>query len=278
VNRTVSIVLAGLLGLCVYVGAVAWWFETEVSDPDTFVASTSAALSSEESRDALGQLIVDRLTEEYPILLIVESRLVELSSSLLETENLRSAVALISENIHGRIISGQTGAIVIDLGPYKDDILAPIESIFPELAALVPEAWFESVEILASGSLPDLSAAHTRAPLAKNLALGGAVLLILALLWRSGSRRRNVALIGGAVMLGGAVSGLLVPVSRWRLVGSIGDDPSQVLYANVYNGFTTSLLRNAIVLALFGAVILAGAVLVPREAPTDETERLRVQT
>lgn len=262
-KHTGTILLGAVLVLALYVGNVARWFDAEVVDTDSFVASATVALGTQESRDAMAELIVERLVDELPILVVVESSLSGLFSSLLGTPGLTPVVTLVSTNVHERVMTGDTSAVVIDIDQYRDVIVAPIEAFSPELAALVPEDWFVSVEILAADTLPDLS---RQAGVASGMwvtSLFVAVAAIVALLARRhGAGTRRAAYIGGAFALSGALSILLIPLSRRIALASVDSASTETLVANMYDQLTRPLWLSGLVLIVVGAALFVTAIVV----------------
>lgn len=253
----ISILLAALLGLLIYLGNFAWWFEREVVHPESFVGSTAVALGTQDARDAMGQLIVDRLVSGYPLLIVVESNLVGMFSELLATPALGEVVTSVGVDVHKAIVTGDSDAIVINLEEYRDSILTPIEAISPQLAELVPQDWFVSIEVLEAGALPDLSLFAHWAGTARFVAIVGAVILTVLLLWFVERRDVGTALVGSALMFAGFASALLVPGGRWLAIRDVRRHSIEVLVTSTYNEFTKSLLLSAVVLSLVGLAFIA---------------------
>ena len=269
------ILLAGMLGVLVYVANFAWWFEREIVDSENFVDSTVVALGREESRDAMGQLIVDRLVDEFPLLIVVESNLVGMFSDLLATPALSGVVTDVGADVHEAIVTGNQDAIEISLEDYRDVIVAPLEAISPQLAGLVPDGWFVSIEVLEAGALPDLSLYARWADLARFLSIIGAAALAASLLWFANRRSVGLMLVGAALIFAGAASAVLVPAGRVLTIGKVHTRSMETLVTITYNEFTESLLLSAVVLVLIGlALIAAGLAVSSASAPTEPTDHL----
>lgn len=253
----IAILLAAFLGLLICLGNIAWWFEREVVQPERFAGSTAVALGTEDSRDAMGQLIVDRLVNGYPLLIIVESNLVGMFSDLLATPALGKVVTSVGVDVHKAIVTGNSDAIVINLEEYRDSILIPIEAISPQLAELVPQDRFVSIEVLEPGRLPDLYLYARWAGVARFVAIVGAVLLTVLLLWFVKRRDRGMSLVGMALLFAGLASGVLIPGGRWLVIRSVDRPPIEILVTGTYNEFTKSLVLGAVVLFLIGLAFIA---------------------
>lgn len=262
---SVSLLLAALLGAVIYVANFAVWFDREIVQPENFVNSTVAGLGVEESREAMSRLIVDGLVDGFPLFVVVESGLVGLFSELLATDALNVVVVAVGGEVHRRIVTGDQGAVVINLEQYEDVILAPIAALAPGLVDLVPHDWFVSVEILEEGELPDLSTyvANVRRILA--VAIFGAAALAITLFNLGLRRGRPLVLIGSAFMFAGAVSGALGPGGRWLAVRSIERPSMEVLVVNAYAEFTRSLTLSAVILVLVGLGLVATGISWSRE-------------
>lgn len=256
------VAVASLLAALIYGATFAWWLDREVIDPNSFVESGEAALAQESSRIAVGQLIVDRLVDEYPLFVFLEANLTTLFSDLLATEALEDARTTVATEIHHRIVSGDQSAVVVDLDGYRALIIEPLEIVAPRLANLVPDDWFVAVEVLEAGVLPDLSSGAKWADEFKWLATVGAAVLMAVVLWGVRPLSTAILLIGASCSLAGLATALLVPGGRWLTLSDIDSESIQVVVANTYDAFTINLVWSAGILCVFGAaLIVLGAAL-----------------
>lgn len=263
-----TIVLAMLL----FAGNFSLWLDSEVIDSDSFVESTVEALATESSRTAVSQLIVDQMVDEVPLLIILESNLTTMFSELLASSSLGEVITFVAVDVHGRIVTGNQDAVVISLTDYRDVVLGPLEAISPRLADLVPDEWFVSIEILGAGVLPDLSLYERWIGIAKVVAIGGALVLIVGMLWFVRRRGVAVVLIGAAFSLAGVASALLVPGARWLTLRDIDREAVQVVIGNTYVAFTGQLLWSVVVLFTIGvALVMLGVALWADEDATEPT-------
>ena len=250
-----------MLTIALYFANVAWWLETEILDSESFVETTLVAMEDEATRDAAAAIIVDTLSDEFPLLKLLDTALIALFSDLIGRDVIEPLIVETSIDVHRRIIEGDQSELIIDLDPYRGLLLAPLESLSPQLAALVPDDWFRSVEVLEEGALPDL-ATYTRrtkpaAIIATLLALGlVAVILTTARRWFAAS-----AAIGMAFVLAGGFSALLVPGARFTAAIFLNDEPSTVLMTGVFNAFTQPLISRSLVILAAGVLLLVAALL-----------------
>jgi hypothetical protein len=249
--------LAVVLAALIHVGNFSWWLDTQVLEPDEFIDATVTALRLESSRDAMGWLIADRLVDEFPLLVVLESNLAGLFSELLASPALQDVLVFVATEIHNRIVTGSDEAIVVALAGYRDVILGPIQAVAPRLATLVPDDWFSSVEVLGEASLPDLSREAQWVGTVKFLSIIGAFVLALFLMWPARQRGTGTALIGIAFLLAGLATAVLVPGAKIVALAQARDASVEVIVANTYDQFTLHLKVSALVFALVGVALVA---------------------
>lgn len=260
-RRTIVVLATAILAMALYFANVAWWLETEILDTETFVATTLEAMEDDATRDAAAGIIVDTLADEFPLLRLLGSALVGLFSDLLGREVIEPLIVATATDVHRRIVEGDQSALIIDLDPYRGLLLAPLESLSPELAARVPDDWFRTVEVLDEGILPDLSAyvRHTRtaAIVATLLSVAVAVVILVT------SKRWFSALVavGVAFMLAGGFSALVPPGARFTAAVFIDDAPSTALVTGVFDAFAESLTARSLAILGVGAALSVAGLL-----------------
>ncbi len=241
--------------MALYVANVGWWLETEILDSDQFVATTLVAMEVDSTRDAAAEIIVDRLADEFPLLRLLDTALVSLFSDLLGSDTIRPLIVATATDAHRRLIEGDQSALVVDLDPYRGLLLAPLESLSPELASRVPDDWFRSVQVLEAGTLPDLSRYGERTEAAAVLAALVSVALIAIVFAATRRWFSGFMAVGTAFVLGGGISALLAPGARSTAGYFIEDEPSTVLVTGMFDVFTQSLTTRSL------AILGAGALL-----------------
>lgn len=256
-KNLVAVLIAVLLSALIYLGNFSWWLDAQVIDPDAFGDETVTALNQESSRIAMGELIVERLVDELPLLIVLKSNLASLFSELLASPALREVLAFVASEIHDRLVTGSDEAIVVDLGEYREAILGPIEAVAPRLVSLVPQDWFTTVVVLDEGSLPDLSRQARWAGTVKYLSIVGALALAVLLLRFVKRRGLGVALVGMAFLLAGFATAVLVPGAKAMALARAQNQSVETIISNTYDQFTGHLKVSALVFALVGAGLIA---------------------
>lgn len=271
-KNLVAVLIAVLLSALIYLGNFSWWLDAQVIDPDAFGDETVTALNQESSRIAMGELIVDRLVDELPLLIVLKSNLASLFSELLASPALREVLAFVASEIHDRLVTGSDEAIVVDLGEYREAILGPIEAVAPRLVSLVPQDWFTTVVVLDEGSLPDLSRQARWAGTVKYLSIVGALALAVLLLRFVKRRGLGVALVGMAFLLAGFATAVLVPGAKAMALARAQNQSVETIISNTYDQFTGHLKVSALVFALVGAGLIAIGVARWADASTIDAE------
>jgi len=257
VKGLMAVLLAVLLSALIYLGNFSWWLDAQVIEPDAFTDATVAALNQESSRAAMGKLIVDRLVDEFPLLIVLRANVASLFSELLASPALEEVLAFVAIEIHDRIVTGSDEVIVVDLGAYREAILGPIDAVAPRLAALVPQDWFTTVVVLEEDSLPDLSRQARWAGPVKYISIIGALVLSFLLLRFVKRRGLGAALVGLAFLLAGFATAVLVPGAKALALARAQSLSVETIIANTYDQFTGYLKVSALVFALVGAGLIA---------------------
>ena len=271
-KNLVAVLIAVLLSALIYLGNFSWWLDAQVIDPDAFGDETVTALNQESSRIAMGELIVERLVDELPLLIVLKSNLASLFSELLASPALKEVLALVASEIHDRVVTGSDEAVVVDLGEYREAILEPIEAVAPRLVSLVPQDWFTTVVVLDEGSLPDLSRQARWAETVKYLSIVGALVLAVLLLRFVKRRGLGVALVGMAFLLAGFATAVLVPGAKAMALARAQNQSVETIISNTYDQFTGHLKVSALVFALVGAGLIAIGVARWADASTIDAE------
>lgn len=256
-RRPLIVAAAALLAIFLYLANFAWWLDAQVLDRDQFVATTVDVLRMPTSRDATARIIVDQLVEEIPLLRVIDTSLVSVFSELLATEQLEGLLVVLGVEVHERLVTGDQSAIVMDLEPYRDTLLAPLEAISPELVSLVPEGWFSSVNVLEEGAIPNLEPYARRTASGLVVALAMAVLLAIATVVLARRRIAALVAIGGAFVVAGGLSTFLVPAARSVTVSRFGSQSFGVVVLNLENELNHTLVARSWLLAFVGLTLVS---------------------
>ncbi len=260
--RRLTIVFATLLlALMLYVVNMGIWVNRNIVDTETFVETTVSSLRTESSRIAVAEIIVDELAVDRPVVLLLEDPLIELFAAILETPEFEVVLTNVGVLLHATIIDGDDGAIQSDLTSIEDLVRAPLRVIAPELDALIPTDFFDSVAIIDADELPDASPYVAVARFTTIAAAIVALALVFLIVSLSRPRRFSLVMVGSAVTLAALSTSWLVPGGRNLSIG-IADDPQvEILIGNLYDALAVSLRSQSRLVAAAGiAVIMVGIV------------------
>jgi hypothetical protein len=276
--RRLTIVFATLLlALMLYVVNMGIWVNRNIIDTEMFVETTVSSLRTESSRIAVAEIIVEELAIDRPVVLLLEKPLIELFAAILETPEFEVVLTNVGVLLHATIIDGDDGAIESDLTSIEDLVRAPLRLIAPELDALIPTDFFDSVAIIDADELPDASPYVAVARFTTIAAVIVALALGFLIVSLSRPRRFSLVMIGSAVTLAALSTSWLVPGGRNLSIG-IADDPQvEILIGNLYDALAVSLRSQSRLVAAAGiAVIMVGIVVSewgrrpnPDEAPAE---------
>ena len=262
IMRRLTIVLATLLlALMLYVVNMGVWVNRNIVDTETFVETTVSSLQTESSRIAVAEIIVEELATDRPIVLLLEQALVDLFAAILGTQEFEVVLVNVGELLHARIIDGGDEAIESDLTSIEEQVRAPLRLIAPELDALIPSDFFDSVAIIDAEKLPDASPYVAIANLTTAAAAVVALALGFLIVSLSVPRTFSIVMIGTAIAAAAFSTSWLVPGGRNLSIG-IADDPDvEILIANLYDALAVSLNSQSRLLAAAGiAIIMVGIV------------------
>ena len=274
IMRRLTIVFATLLlALMLYVVNMGIWVNRNIIDTETFVETTVTSLRTESSRIAVAEIIVEELATDRPVVLLLQGPLIEVFAAILETAEFEVVLTNVGVLLHATIIDGDDGAIESDLTSIEDLVRAPLRSIAPDLDALLPTDFFDSVAIIDADELPDASPYVAVARFTTIAAVIVAIALGFLIVSLSRPRRFSLVLIGSAVTLAALSTSWLVPGGRNLSIG-IADDPQvEILIGNLYDALAVSLRSQSRLVAAAGiAVIMVGIVVSEwgRRPDTDE--------
>lgn len=261
--RRLTIVLATvLLGLMLYLVNMGVWVNRNLIDTETFVETTVSSLQTESSRFAVAAIIVDELATDQPLVLLMQSPLVDLFAAILETPQFEVVLTNVSTLLHVRIVDGHGAAIESDLRSIEDLVRAPLRTIAPDLDALIPSNFFDSVTIIEADKIPDASPYVAVAQFATVTASLVALALVFMIVALSRPKRFSLIPIGIAIAVSALSTSWLVPGGRSLTIGFAEEPNVEVLIANLYDALAISLRSQSRFVAAAGiAMIMFGMVL-----------------
>ncbi|MCL1598299.1 MAG: hypothetical protein M3094_03880 [Actinomycetia bacterium] len=258
-RRPLILLSTVVLAVALLVVNVTWWMDSEVIDEEAFVASAVVVFNQPSSREAIATIVVERLVDEIRVLMLVDDLLIDVFSELLGTPQLQDVLVLVSEELHQRMVNGEVGPVVIDLEPYRETLLAPVEAISPELADSVPESWFHEVEVLEEGAIPDVSAVAGKSLSVAMAAAAIATALVGLILAAANRWVARLGAIGTSFLVAGGLSALAVPAGADTAEAVAAGTSRGVLISNLYTELTNTLTARSLILLLVGVALIGAA-------------------
>jgi hypothetical protein len=263
------------IGLCLFVTNSAIWFNQNIFNTNQFTAVATEAIVSPSSRLATAKGITNKIFENRPLLLrVLDDTTTKIVSGLLDTA---AAHAVMSESItrlHTVITSEDPQPIVINLVSFKA-VLSRIASVIDQPAAEnsvniedIPDA----IVLLNPENLPNIyqmgATLMWLGPLLGLIALG----LLLWLLFKAWADKLEVAKIflwtSLTLVATGALSLMVGPIFRPRLLVQVTDENARVIVTNLYNAFLTTYNQQTLIffsLAIISLIIFGVMWLVFRK-------------
>lgn len=261
VLRAIIVVPTLLLAASVYLMNFGLWMRTEVVDPEAFTTSALESFGLPGSYDAIGDIVADKVVDEYPVLAFVRSNLAALLGSLLATEPFEPALVMIAEDVHDRLFGDVRSAVVIDLSDYEDVVLEGLARTAPGVVSLLPSAVFRQYTIFDADKVPDLSGDIHRISLASMFATASALAAIVLLVVMVRPWSAAAIPIGIALVLAALVTLLVKPITAGLMRVTVTDEALQVLAVNLFEVSSRSLVVRALAIGVVGlALLIVGLV------------------
>lgn len=245
----------------VWFTTTSWFVQREVADEAAFTETITAVLVTEESRSMIAETVVERAVEEVPVLALLAGPLRSFVSTILTAPVMEPAIEAIADQMYDIVVRGAPDPVLVDLAGATDSLMAAIDEVAPDLAALIPAGAFGVVELVAGGELPSFS---------RLVAVSAWLVWIGPLLVAAGiagvvlrARSGPVALlaVGSAVMAGAVVSLVGIPLAHNAALADIESAQLLVIAEQSFDVLVRRFLVQTFWMLVAGALIaLAGTV------------------
>lgn len=258
----VGLVLLLIGGLGLFMGQSALWISSTVFNQKTFVETTNKVLTTEQSRNDMAALIVDRALDDRPVVKrLVSSQATSIISGLLGSDLVSNIYTRVANSAYAYITSPNQQDIVIDLTSIKTP-LSGVVSFAENRGQNVefnPSQIPDQIVLLDADAVPDLSG-YIQAILVLNVLFWALAVITFAgyiLLKRSGRVRRtyHVLAVVAAVAVIGLFTGPFVPPMIASLISIIEARNIVAALTNAYLAPFIGQMWTMLVIA--GAVALA---------------------
>lgn len=254
-RRTIIVVTTVLLAVSVHLATVGFWMRSEVVRGDAFTATALESFTLPGSHEAIGEIVADKVVEEYPVLTFVRSNLASLLGSMLATDPFEPVLVVIAEDVHDRLYGGVHAAVIIDLGEYEGVILESLEASAPGLVSLLPSGVFRQYTLFDADEIPDLAADADRIWAVTVFSVISAVAAMALLVVMARPWTTSVIAIGIALMLASLVTLVVKPLASGVMRVTIADEAYRVLAVNFFEVSSQSLMVSSGVIGAVGLVL-----------------------
>ena len=166
--------------------------------------------------------------------------------------------------LHAIMFDGSQTGIVVDLTDVGEAIMPPLETLFPKLAAEIPQDVFTEIVLVEPGTVPELSGYANAAKVLTwitvllALALGVVMVALRQIKWK------GAFAVGLGLALGGLVSVLVVRQSQSIAVGKPKNPNVEVLVTNLHQEMVGSLRTMSLWILFIGLVVIVGSIVYGR--------------
>ncbi len=236
VRRSIAGTLAFLGVIALNVGALGWWIDREVAEPDRISEIATAVGRSPEFQaavaDEVTESVIDATTDEAGPLADIDTATIEAAiAEVMADDEVVATMKGAIVDLYEAAMEVDITEVNLDIGPVQDALVATLAPIDPELAEQVEQAPLAESEIAVdTGNLPDIGTITDRLHLAWMLQIGfGLAAISVALLIHP--RRFVVVRRVGILMALGAGAQLLI---TWGLVNGLETfGPDEHLFVGV---------------------------------------------
>lgn len=251
----VGTVLAAIL---LVVANSAIWLNRSVFNTQQFTSISTQALTSESSRKALANEIVDRALQNNPtVAAVVTEPATNIISGLLGSQQAEKAFTKITSKVQTLLTSKRPESITYDLTGIKATVTKLLTVANKDQAVEKVTELPNSITVFDANKVPSFYqygvAMTFIAPLAFLLAL---VLLIMPHVKRRLTTEK-LLLIQGGILIGAGVMALLIgPIFRPPVLAQVANANMRVVVENFYNAFINSYNAQTMYLVLIGAILV----------------------
>lgn len=260
-NRYKSVFLLGLAGLLFLLAQSAFWLNQTIFDQQTFTTIVGGTLSTEQSREAIAQTVVDHALEERPLLQrTISAKATQLITGLLGTDLATQTFDTVINRTYTYLTSNDPRPIGIDLLAIKTP-LAGLVSFAETLGRDVqfdPEVIPDFILLFDPSNLPDVYAYGQKLLWIGPLLWLSAAGMFAAYLYRGRRALAKRVYIVGSVIIGmsllGSLAGPLLPapvaasVNVVELRGVVSSLASALLAPFVQQMFVTIGITAAVLM------------------------------
>jgi len=263
-SRTFWLSIVG--GILILIANSALWLNRYIFNEDTFVTTVTTSLTSESSRQAIGQRISGAVFEGRPIAQQVAGDVAtQAVSGLLNTQLAETAIEKTAKRFHVVITSPNTEDIEIDLTGIKD-VSAGLVNAAAALGRetqVNPDNIPDSITILERDNIPNVYKTSVAFLWIAPIAFIVAIVAFVLPYTKKYRDIKIIALTQGICLAVVGTFGLLIgPLFRPPVLAAAKTSEGRTVLANLYDAFLAPFNNQTTVLIFMGlALVLIVAIL-----------------
>ena len=262
-QRYRTAVMLVVVGGLITIAQTAWWVSHTIYDTKTFAIITTAVLTSESSRDAIANEVVNQSFANKPILRAALGKTaVKLVSGLLATDQANSAIQRSSEKIQSVLTSSSKDNVDLNLVPLKRAliVISTIAEKADRPVDIQPSEMPDTVTILNRNNLPNLFRIYQILLFVAPLCIVIALTLVIYLFYLKRDHIYIAILQIGIMLVTITGIGLITgPLVRPPVLSLISSTNVRVIVGNLYDGFIQPFYTQILNMGIFGIILIVAA-------------------
>lgn len=265
-SPTLTIITAIIAAILLVIATAAFWVNNSLFDTSNFSKTATASITSDSSRQAIGQLITDKALEDKPsIKNVVQEPAVKIISSALDTDRFKNLLGKVTSKLQTLLTSPRPKPVVLNLQGAKDFLSRLLDAVDQENNIKASPAKIpDQIVLLDTNKLPNFYQAGVVVLWVGPLALIAALILLAVpyVRQRRNALKRNVVIQGAALIVAGLLALLIQPLVRPLVLSSIEDTNARTVVNNLYDAFMAQFNDKVWILIVVGivAVVVVGAI------------------
>ncbi len=238
------------------IGNLGAWVTWNIADTSNFVQTTREALAREDVREALATRIVDNVLPQNPIVRAAAGNsLVSAVTGFLGSGSFQAVSGSVATQLHQALVRGEHPSITIESRELQNAMSDVARNLTPiHVGGLMVEEGMLRIELFSGADIPSFAPEITFLRWVGVAAMViGALLMTLPMFVRRD--RWSVGLAGLALVATSLLTFVLAPLVSSMIVQRIADPQARIVIAGIVDGFSTSLVRQTLVILLAGIAL-----------------------
>jgi hypothetical protein len=254
------IILLVIAGILLSIAQTAWWISRTIYDPKEFSKITTAALTTESSRDAIAKEIVDTAFSTKPVLRATVGKTTsKIISSVLATDIASAAIEQSSEKIQLALTSSKREPVELNMQPFKKALvtISTIADKADRPVAFKTTDIPDKITIFQRDNLPELYKIYRLLLILGPLCIFSVIIIFGYLLYKMKNNTYLAVLLIGATISITSLLGLISgPLIRPPIISLIESINTRIVVGNLYDGFMHPFNNQLIITIAIGIVLM----------------------